>query len=43
MTAPRRLLVWTDASEFAGAEQALATLVAHLPAEVQVTIAGCAC
>jgi glycosyltransferase involved in cell wall biosynthesis len=41
VTAPPHLLVWTDATELAGAEQALAVLLAHLPTDVRVTVAGC--
>ncbi|MEL7157297.1 MAG: glycosyltransferase family 4 protein [Actinomycetota bacterium] len=41
MTRRRRLLVWSDATAAAGAEEAAATLVAHLGPEVGVTVAGC--
>lgn len=37
----RRLLVWSDATGVAGAEQALATLVEHLSPDVDLTVVGC--
>jgi len=37
----RHLVAWTDATETAGAEQSLATLVAHLPPDLRITVAGC--
>lgn len=41
MTTGHRLLVWSDATSAAGAEEALAVLVAHLRSDVAVTVAGC--